>query len=73
VLSVTVTRGGDLGGLWGRSPKKFEVGGRPMHWFPPIFREVVLSDAREITNRVKNGLIQEFFSEIVVFLVKEGS
>src|SRR6218665_560481 len=40
---------------------------------PPIFREVVLSDARESTNRVKNGLIKEFFSEIVVFLVKKGS
>ena len=38
---------------------------------PPIFREVVLSDARESTNR--DGLIKEFFSEIVVFLVEKGS
>jgi len=29
-----------------------------------------LSDARENTNRVKKG---EFFSEIVVFLVRKGS
>ena len=36
---------------------------------PPIFREVVLSDVCERMNRVKNGLIKEFFSEIVVFLV----
>jgi len=34
-----------------------------MHWFPPIFREVVLSDARESMNRVKKG----------VFLVRKGS
>jgi len=30
-----------------------------MHWSPQIFREVVLSDARESTNRVKkNGAIK---------------
>ena len=33
----------------------------------------MLSDAREITNRVKNGVIKEFFSEIVVVLVRKGS
>ena len=41
---------------------------------PPIFRQVVLSGARERMNRVKkSGLIKEFFSEIVVFVVKKGS
>ena len=55
--------GGDLGGLEGRPPKKFEVGGTAHALVPPIFREVVLSDARESTNRVKKG----------VFLVRKGS
>jgi len=32
-----------------------------------------LSDARESTNRVKKDVIKEFFSKIVVFLVKKGS
>jgi len=44
-----------------------------MHPSTPIFLEVVLSDARESTNRVKNGVIKELFSEIGVFLVKKGS
>jgi len=64
-------RGGDLGGLGdGPLPKKFKVG-TAHALVPPIFR-VVLSDARESTNRVKNGLIKEFFTEILVFLVKKG-
>ena len=61
-------RGGDLGDWGGRFPPNLRWG---MHWFPPIFREVVLSDARERMNRAKNGLIKEFFSEIVVFLVEK--
>jgi len=32
-----------------------------------------LSDERESTNRVKKAVIKEFFSEIVVFLVRKGS
>ena len=36
--------GENLGGLGGRSPKKFEVGDGPCIR-PPIFREVVSSDA----------------------------
>src|SRR6218665_2986494 len=45
-----------------------------MHWFSPIFREVVLSDVCERMNRVKNCLIKEFFSEIVpwIFLCRKG-
>jgi len=42
-----------------------------MHWSPQYLE--VLSDTSESTNRVKNGLIKEFFSEIVVFRVKKES
>src|SRR6218665_614406 len=51
--TVQVGRGGDLGGTGGTVPPKFEVGAHAL--VSPIFREVVLSDARESTNRVKNG------------------
>src|SRR6218665_3085186 len=30
-------RGGDIGGTGGTVPPKFDVGGPPMHWSPPIF------------------------------------
>ena len=33
----------------------------------------MLSDAREGTKRVKKGVIKEFFSEIMFFIVKKGS
>ena len=67
------SRVGDLGGLGGRSPPKFAVGDGPCIGPPPqIFREVVLSDVCERMNRVKNCLIKEFFSEIVVFLCRKG-
>ena len=33
----------------------------------------MLSDARESMNRVKKGVIKEFFSEIVVVLVRKWS
>src|SRR6218665_2644932 len=59
-------------GNGGWSPQNLRCGDGPCIG-PPIFREVVLSDARESTNRVKNGAIKEFFSEIVVFLVKKRS
>ena len=65
------TRGGDLGVTGGTVPQKFEVGTAHAS-VPPIFWEVVLSDARESTNRVKKSVIKEFFSEIVVFLVRKG-
>src|SRR6218665_3438041 len=52
LLTYRTCRGGYLGD-WGTVPPKFEVGGRPMHWSPQVFREVVLSDARESMNRVK--------------------
>src|SRR6218665_994761 len=41
------------GGTGGTAPQNLRWGGRPMHWSPPIFREVVLSDVCERTNRVK--------------------
>ena len=62
IIGVT-SRGRDLGGLGETVPPKFEVGGPPMHWSPPIFWEVVLSDVHESTNRVKN----------CVFLVRKWS
>jgi len=55
-------RGGDIWGLGGRSPQN-------LRWVtvhalvPPIFREVVLPDARESMNRVEKG----------VFLARKGS
>jgi len=68
-----VGMGGDLGETGGTVPQKiFEVGGRPMHPSSPIFCEVVLSDVRESTNRVKSAM-KELFSEIGVFRVKKGS
>ena len=68
---VGVPQGRRPRGTGGTVPPKFEVGDGPCIG-PPIFREVVLSDARESKNRVKKGLIKEFFSEIMVFLVKKG-
>jgi len=50
-------RGGDLGGTGGRSLQIFEVGDGPCIG-PPISRKVVLSDARESTNRVKKWSYQ---------------
>ena len=55
-------RGGDLGGDWGTVSPKFEVGDGPCIG-PPIFREVVLSDARESMNRVKKVLKRCFSCE----------
>ena len=65
--------GGDLGGTGGRSPSKFEVGDGPCIRPPNILRSIVLSGARESTNRVKKGVIKKLFSEIGVFLMKKGS
>ena len=54
--------GGDIrSGNGVGSPLKFELGERPVYSSPPIFREVVLLDACESTNRVKNCVIKEFF------------
>ena len=55
----TDCRGGDLGGT---APHNLRWG-TAHALVPPIFREVVLSDARESMNRVKRG----------VFLVRKGS
>src|SRR6218665_2408501 len=60
--------GGDLEGTVPQST----LGLRPCTR-PPIFREVVLSDARESTNRVKIGVIKELFSETGAFPVKKGA
>src|SRR6218665_2346550 len=64
VLMWTIIRGGDLRGTGGRPPKKhFFRWGTAHAAVPPIFGEVVLSDAHESMNRVKNG----------VFVVRKGS
>ena len=60
-------------GEWGDGPPQNLRWGTAHALVPSIFREVVLSDARESTNRVKKGLTKEFFSEIVGFFVKKGS
>ena len=70
---MSVYSGAETLGDWGDGPPKNLRWGDGPCIGPPIFRQVVLSDARERMSRVKNGLIKEFFSEIVVFLVKEGS
>jgi len=49
-----------LGGTWGRSPKNLTWRGRPCIR-PPIFWEVVLSDACEITNWVKKVSSRNLF------------
>src|SRR6218665_116306 len=76
-----IGRGGDLGGLGGRSPSKFEVGdgpcirpgGRPMHPSPNILRSSVVGCARRYEQSKKGCHIGIFFYEIVVFLVRKGS
>jgi len=62
-------RSGDLGGT---VPPKLEVGGRPMHWSPQFLRISVVGWARKLEQSKKIG-VKEFFSEIVLFLVKKGS
>ena len=73
VLCYCINHGVWPRGDWGDGPPKVWGGGTAHASVLPIFWEVVLSDARESTNRVKKGVIKKFFSEIVVFLVKKGS
>src|SRR6218665_1444082 len=68
VIVMQSNRGGDLGG---RSPQKFEVGGRPMHPSPNILRSSLVGCARKY-EQSKKGVIKEFFAEIGV-LVRKGS
>jgi len=70
---MEVIRGGDLGGTGGTVPPKFEVGGPPMHWSPPIFWEIVLWDGRESSNRVKMVSSRNSFLKYCFFLVKKES
>ena len=60
-------------GDWGDGPPKFEVGDGPCIRPPNILRSSVCRMRAKNTNRVKNGLIKELFSEIGVFLVKKES
>ena len=52
------TRGGDLGGTWGTVPQNLRWG-TAHALVPPIFREAVLSDARESMNRVKKVFVRK--------------
>src|SRR6218665_484410 len=59
----TEHRGGDIGGTGGDVPPKIRGGDGPcIRPLPNILR-----------SSVKKGVIKEFFSEIVVYLVKKGS
>ena len=65
-----VFRGRDLGGA---APPKFEVGETAHASVPTnILRSSVVGRARKY-EQSKKGVVKEFFSEIVVFLVKKGS
>jgi len=69
-VCIYVCQGWRPRGDWGDVPPKMWGVGTAHASVPPMFWEVVLSDARESTNRVKSrvkkGVIKEFFSEIVV-------
>ena len=53
-------RGGDLGGLEGWSPQKFEVGDGPCIRSPNILRSSVVGCARNY-EKSKKGVIKKFF------------
>ena len=65
--------GAETYGKLGDGPPKFEVGDSPCIRPPNILRSSVVGCARKYTKRVKRGVIKEFFSEIVVVLVRKGS
>src|SRR6218665_36961 len=71
---MLASRGGYLGeGDWGRrSPQKQLRWGRPVHPSTNILRSCVVGCARKY-ERNQKGVIKEFFSEIVVVLVRKGS
>ena len=54
----------------GDGPTKFEVGERPMHPSPTIFGEAVLLEACLSTNRLKNGVKENFFMKYTFFIQK---
>ena len=65
-------RGGDLGG-WGYGPPKNFRLGKGLCILPPnILKSSVVGCARKY-EQSKEGVIKEFFSKIVVVLVKKGS
>src|SRR6218665_1907842 len=62
------------GGTEGDGPPKFEVGYGPCIRPPPnILRSSVVGCARKYEQSFKKGVIKEFFSEIVVFILRKGS
>ena len=70
---LLLVRGGDPEGTGGTPPKKFEVGDGPCIGTPNILRSSVVGWARKLEQSKKIGVVKEFFSEIVLFLVKKGS
>jgi len=64
---------GDLGATGGTVPPKFEVGTAHVS-VPPIFGEVVLLEACQstCTNRLKNGVMEEFFMNKTIFRQEKG-
>ena len=70
-VSLDGIRGGDLGGL-GDGPPKICGGGGPCIRPPNILRSSVVGCVRKY-EQSKKSVIKEFFSEIVVVLVRKGS
>ena len=70
---VIIIRGGDLGGLGGRSPKNLRWGDGLCIRLPNIWRSIVLSDARESMNRVKKSVyLVRRWSYTTFNIVKSG-
>ena len=44
-----------------------------MHWFPQYFEKKCCGMGAKARTEQKIGVVKEFFSEIVLFLVKKGS
>ena len=65
------SRRGYLGGLRGRSPQNLRWGDGPRIGPPNILSSSVVGCARKYEQRGGKGVIKEFFSEIVAFLVKK--
>ena len=71
---IAFRRGEDLGGDGGRSlPKNLRWGDGPCIRSPNILRSSVVGLARKHEQSKKIGIVKEFFSGIVFFLVKKGS
>jgi len=59
-VHIHTCMGGDLGGTGGTVPKNFEVGGRPMHPSPNIWRSSVIGSVAKY-EQTKKGVKEEIF------------